>query len=270
MKTNFLRFVAVLLLTISGVAISAQAAAPASAEALRASAEAALTAKDTNAFTTLFNHQGVANLTNGFEERVFVKLNRFFHDFPTNTLRTAVRLEPMPEDMETENTINGVRFRPNLTPLGIMSCRITTRSDGTNVSWGVTMPYGEMGGQFGFIGTITEKVYVPKHKENIYSVAVTAGMAFAPVGYAGTCVYVQNGTTITNSFHGHRQTHKIYSGDELKACTVQADVSDLTNSAPVTLQVYQAAYDGAAYTNILVFSGHTTATNSTISFIPTP
>ncbi len=270
MNKNFLRRVAVMALTISGLTLSARAAAPASAEALRATTEAALTAKDPDAFKALFNHQGVANLTNNFETHVVKNLNRFLHDFPTNTFHTVVRLEPMPEDMETENTINGVRFHPNLTPLGLMSCRITTRNDGTNVSWGATMPFGEKDGQFGFVGTISEKVYEPKHKENIYSVAVMSGVAFAPVSYTGTFVYVQNGATVTNTFRGHHQTHKIYSGDELKAGIVQADLAELTNSAPVTLQIYQAAFDGSAYTNILLFSGHTTATNSSINFISTP
>ena len=269
MKLIFLRLVAVGILLLA-TRMFALADAPASAEALRATAEAALTAKDPNAFKALFNHQGVSNLTNGFEVRVVRNLNRYLHDFPTNTLRTVVRLEPMPEDVETENTINGLRFHPNMTPLGMMSCRMTTRSDGTNVSWSATMPYGESSGQFGFVGTVTEKVYEAKHKENIYSVAVAAGVAFAPVSYTGTCVYVQNGATITNSFHGHRQSHKIYSGDELKACSVAADSGELTNRAPVTLQIYQAAFDGSAYTNILLFSGHTTATNSSINFIPTP
>ena len=269
MNQNFLRLVSVVWLTVSSLTISASAAAPTSAEALRASAEASLTAKDPNGFAALFNHQGISNLTNNFETHVVRNLNRFLHDFPTNTLHTVVRLEPMPEDMETENIINGMRFHPNMTPLGMMSCRVVTKHDGTNVSWSVTVPYGEMGGQFGFVGTISEKVYEPKHKENIYSVAVAAGVAFAPVSYSGTCVYVQNGATVTNTFHGHHQSHKIYSGDELKACSVQADVSDLTNSAPVTLQIYQAAFDGSAYTNTLIFSGHTTDTNSSINFIST-
>ena len=269
MNLNFLRLGAVGVLLLA-TRMFAFAAAPASAEALRASAEAALIAKDTNAFKTLFNHHNISLRTNGFEARVVGSLTHYFHDFPTNTLRTTVRLEPMPEDMETESLINGIRSRPNMKPLGMMVCRVGTKNDGTNVSWGTTMPYGEMGGQFGFIGTQTEKVYEPKHKENIYSVAVMSGVAFAPVSYTGTCVYVQNGATLTNTFHGHHQSHKIFSGDALKACTVQADLSDLTNCAPVTLQIYQAAYDGSTYTNILLFSGHTTATNSAINFIPKP
>jgi len=267
MNLIFLRLaVAGVLLAGLNAGTNAQAA-PTSAEQLRATAETALGAKDTNAFKALFNHQGVSNLTNGFETHVVGDLCRFLRAFPTNTLHVAVRLGPIPEGMESENIMNGVRIRPNMAPLGMMSCRFSTLENGTNVSWGVTLPYGETNGQFGIIGTVSEKVYEPKHKENLYSVAITAGMGSAPVTFTGNCVYVQNGATITNNILGHHQVHKVYSGDALKACAVQTDAA---SDAPVTVQIYQAGYDGAAYTNSLIFSGYISATNHSVSFIPKP
>jgi hypothetical protein len=239
------------------------AAAPKSVEELQVAAESALKAQDVGAFRALFNHQGVTAAASTAEQHIFAGLERFYRAHGTNEFRVAVRRLPLPEDMEMENVINGVRFRPNLPPLGMLNCHLGGLLDGTNNSWGMTMPYGQTNGEFGFVGTLTEKVYEPKQKENLYSIAIDSGLAGTAAGFAAECVYVQNGLTLTNRFHGHQHFRKVMAGDELKSCVVQPATA---GPAIITLALFKAAWDGAAYTNTLIFSGHTTATNNVIRF----
>jgi hypothetical protein len=234
-----------------------------SADELRAAAEAALQSRDTGAFRALFNRQGVSAQANNFEAHILGNLARFFNAHGTNEIRVTTRLLPVPEDMEMENTINGTHFHPNMTPLGLINCHVAGPLNGTNDSWGVTMPYGQANGQFGFVGTLAEKVYEPRQKENLYSLAIDAGMAGTEAGFSVVCIYDKNGAAVTNRYHGHRASRKVVSGDALKSCTVETDAG---GPAVVTLSLFKAAWDGAAYTNTLIFSGHTTATNNVIRY----
>jgi len=240
------------------------ASPPTSVEQLRSEFEAALQTKNTNAILALFNWEGVTNSTNSYPNVVARKMSQFLLHYPTNELHVFARLRLLPNDFETEGIINGMRYRPNVSVVGMMEGSLGVTLDGTNFSWGSLIPYGAKNGQFYFAGTTAEKIYEPKTRDRILVVTVSSGVISddAPT-FTGTCTYVQNGAEIKRDIRGKGAAHKTFYGDYVKACTLKKTDG---GNRPLDLEINEGIVKDQTMVQTTVFSGKTTATNALITY----
>lgn len=230
--------------------------APTSAEQLRSEFEAALKAGDTNAFLSLFNWDGVSNSMNLYLSTTIHSWSEFRSRYPTNQLHAFAWLHPLPDDYETEGVINGIRYGPNVSVVGMMQGSLSVDDNGTNTGWDAEFPYGEKSGGFYFAGTTTEKIYEPKTKDKILIVEVNSGdISDNSPAFAGTYAYVQNGLEIKKGIKGKGTAHKISFGDYVKSCFVQK------TSGGTNLLELEISEDGKK-----IFDSQMVETNDSISY----
>ena len=256
------KFLAVLLLAFAAVFNSFSAPAnppPASAEQLRSALEAALKAGDTNAILSLYNRDGVSNSIDLYLSRAIQGWSAFRSKYPTNRLRASVWLWPLRDDYETEGIINGIRYRPNVSVVGMIDGSLSVDDNGTNTSWGTEFPYGEKNGGFYFAGTITEKIYEPKEKEKPFLIAVTSTNRSALTSYAISYVYLQNNQEIKKTFTGTNTFQRYIWANELKSCILRK-LSDDKNS----LKLEISGFSTNKFLKLL--DSETSSTNTTIIY----
>ena len=134
MSKNFLRLVvAALFLSAAGGATFAKDA-PTSAERLRSELASAIKVKDTNAIVSLFNLQGVSDDMKSIPEMMASSL--------AQDEVASVKLSPLPAEIELTNELNGVRYFPNVTVIGVIDIESKRPGNATQ------LPYGESAGKF--------------------------------------------------------------------------------------------------------------------------
>lgn len=198
------------LLILTGTRLAAFAKdAPTSAEQLRSEVESALKAKDTNALMTLFNWQGVS------ENMKAMLTTEVAYDLKQEIAK--VKLSPLPADFESTNEMNGIRYRPNVTIVGMIEVQFTQEGNATSI------PYGKSGHAFYLNGTIEEKIPGPFTQSKALNVMVM-GTA-DPSKFSGICIFVRNGKEIKNVISSKGN---VFNGDYIKSCTIQKTVDDGT------------------------------------------
>jgi hypothetical protein len=152
-KTNTMKtFQKLLTLLVLSSALTAFAApdqnAPATAEELLNKVEAALKAKDKTALLGCFHWQGVSDRIKSMHESMTAPM---LLKNPAKTLKFG----PPPAKQTTEFERNGVRYRPNVTVVGVIAIEFATQ--GTHSS-SAQLPYGKKDGHFYLSNTIEEPV----------------------------------------------------------------------------------------------------------------
>ena len=164
-------------------------------------------AKDTNAFTTLFNWQDVS-------EDMKSEMRDENADIFSQQI-ASVKLAILPAEFRLTNELNGVRYKPNVAIVGMIDVEFTEKGNA------VSMPYDEMGGIFYLSSTIEEKITAPTTKEKSLNVCVF-GSAMPDAGtFSGSYVYVKDGKEIKEDIHGKGNLSEAFWGDYVKSCTVQ-------------------------------------------------
>ena len=203
---------------------------PASPEELAARLEAALKAKDTNALSELFNWDGVSAKMKSFQLKPISDV--LSHQ--DAAMRTSVRLQPLPQDYETEGVINGIRHAPNVTLRGMMVVSLGKMENGTNFGYGIAVPYGQKGGGFYLAGTAGTKLYAPRTRDKALLVRVVGVFSGRAPAFTGSYVYVQNGRDIQRAFAGEGSARKMCFGDYVKSCSVR-QTGDPTGSIQLVI-----------------------------------
>jgi hypothetical protein len=180
---------------------------PTSAEQLRAEVESALKAKDTNAFTALFNWQGVSEDMKS--ETKDENADIFSHDI------AAVKLSALSADFQPTNELNGVRYKPNIAIVGMIDLEYTEKGNAVN------MPYGKTGDAFYLSSTVEEKIATPTTKEKSLNVEVMGITSPVPVAFTGSYVYAKAGKEIAADINGSGNRSEAFWGDYIKSCKIQ-------------------------------------------------
>ena len=195
------------LLAGLGLQTAAAKDAPASAGQLRNEFEAALKAKDTNSLMGLFQWRGVSDPMKAEMGGIVTALPK--HDW------IAVKLAPLPADVQATNELNGIRYRPSVPVIGWIEV------DFAQAGNSLQLPYGKSGDAYYLSGTVEEKMpgTFPKAKALSIRVLGTEDVKFI----SGSCVFVQSGKEIKKTIN-ERGTS--FLGDYIKSCTVQKTTDD--------------------------------------------
>lgn len=248
------KIAAVSFLALAGLCLagcSARNSAPASTDELQDRFEAALQTGDTNAIFALYYRSGTndMSLPATFWSHA---LAQYLSDHSTNDLHASSSLLPLPQNFETESVINGIRFRPDVTILGMI--------DGRLPGWNIEIPYGKRGGHFYLAGTTRERIYEPKVKEMAYSIAISSTNFTVPTAYSLAVIYTQNGKDVEKHFTGTNWFHSLFWGNELKSCVLKKTSGD-NNSLKIEIR--------EGLTNKL-FDSETTPATDTIAYKGSP
>ena len=181
--------------------------APASAEELRSRLESALKAKDKHAVSALFNWQGVSADMKSTEDYLVGDL--------CSSDIAAVKLSPLPADFQPTNDLNGTRYRPNVSVVGMIAVEYAEKGNA------VSLPYGTKGGAYYLASTIEEKTATPAVKEKPIDVIVMGLTAPEAVTFTGSCIYSKQGKETKKDIGGKGNISEAFWGDYVKSCTVQ-------------------------------------------------
>jgi len=174
--------ISALLFTL--LAVSSALAGP-KEEQFLAEVKAAVGTGSDEALWNLFNLDGVEDDMKKPVEKYVIK-----------RLRTAkvldVGIEPLPGDYRAEQVLNGIRYYPNMKPLGRVTISYEKEEGGDHST---SIAYGEKGGRLYFIGTLKEtlKGDLPPTKQ---IQAIVIGMGHPAVTFEGFMIYLQGGKPI--------------------------------------------------------------------------
>ena len=205
-------------------------APPTSERELAARLKAAVEAADTNAMIALFNWQGVPDYPKSPGMKLFARLLEHKKD----GMDVHVWSRPVPDDYETESMMNGIRYRPNVTLLGLIRADVSGYLGGTNTGYGIDLLYGKKDDAYYLASYSEEKLYESTANEKTFGVWVEGVISSDPVIFTGLCTYVQNKMEIRKAIRGKGFIHEMFSGDELKSCTIQK-ISDDKGSIRLVL-----------------------------------
>jgi hypothetical protein len=200
-------FLAASVVLLTFILPSAYAAPPTSAEQLRTELESALKAKDKNAVSALVNWQGVS-------EDMKSMMTEEDADMVNQDI-ASVKLLPLAADFQPTNEMNGVRYIPNVTVVGMIDVEYIAKGNA------VQMPYGTKDGFFYLASTIEEKTTTPTAKAKSINVLVMGSAMPDAGGFAGSYVYVKDGKEIKEDMSGKGNLSKAFWGDYVKSCTIQ-------------------------------------------------
>jgi hypothetical protein len=185
--------------------------APATAEDLLKRFEAALKAKDKQAMIELYDWQGVSADMRAMQEEI---IGMMFAEEAK-----SVALSPLPAGFQAEAERDGIRYRPNVTVVGVIDIQFAQEGNSAQ------MPYGKKNKAFYLSNTIEERVSpAPAVKEKQLSVSVHGTISPAPAVFEGSYVYLKAGKeikeAIVSEFHVGNVS-KMFWGDRIKSCTVR-------------------------------------------------
>ena len=120
---------------------------PTSAEQLVERLQSAIKAKDTNALADLVNCQGVS-------DRMKSMILPMMADLPNHEI-ASVKLMPLPEKFQSTYEVNGIRYRPNFLPVGLIDVQFVKTE---NAAQSMRIPYGKSSDGFWIPGTLEEKI----------------------------------------------------------------------------------------------------------------
>ena len=181
---------------------------PISAEQLRAEAESALKAKNTNAFLALFNWDGMP-------ENLKLKLDEETADLFTHESITAVKLIALPPDLQLMNEVDGVRYKPNIPVAGMIDIEFPEQGNA------MQLPYGQSGNHFYFANTLKEKIATPATKAKRLNISVEGSATPDAAILTGSYVYVKDGKEIKEAISGKGNLIQAFWGDYVKSCAVK-------------------------------------------------
>lgn len=178
--------------------------APTSAEQLRSELEAAIKSKDTNAIISLFNLQGVSGDMKSIPEMVA-------SDLAQDNV-ASVKLSPLPADTELTNELNGVRFFPNVTVVGVIDVESKNPGNATQLT------YGESAGKFYLPGTMQETFNANATKEKTLGVMFIGLFPHKSEVINGSYVYLKGGKEVTETVSFTNNMSYNFWGDAVKSC----------------------------------------------------
>jgi hypothetical protein len=120
---------------------------PNSAEQLLDRLQSAIKAKDTNALVALVNCQGIS-------DRMKSMILPMMADIPNHEI-ASVKLMPLPEKYQSIYEVNGIRYRPNVPPVGLIDVQFVKSE---NAMQSMQVPYGKSSDGFWIPGTLEEKI----------------------------------------------------------------------------------------------------------------
>lgn len=152
---------------------------------------AAFKGHDEQEFWKLFNLEGMS-------EKVRASLDKHLVKKVAKADLIAISLEPLPEDFRTEYVLNGVQYRPNVKPLGLVKMvykNLNPQDPSTYVGTvsgnpSTSMLYGQKGDQLMFAGTVEEKLPgdLPASKQ---IQVLVMGFSHPPITFEGYMIYLQ-------------------------------------------------------------------------------
>jgi hypothetical protein len=120
---------------------------PNSAEQLLDRLQSAIKAKDTNALVALVNCQGIS-------DRMKSLILPMMADMPNHEI-ASMKLLPLPEKYQSTYEVNGIRYRPNVPPVGLIDVQFVKSE---NAVQSMQVPYGKSRDGFWIPGTLEEKI----------------------------------------------------------------------------------------------------------------
>lgn len=181
--------------------------APTSESQLLKEFEAALKAKDRDALLSLFNWQGVSADMKSFQGETIAETL-------TNAVK-GVKLLPLPADFQPTNELDGVRYTPNVSIVGVVDVQFAREGNS------MQMPYGKKGNAFYIAGTTEERFATPAAKERFLNVSVMGATSVDGDTFTGSYMYVKGGKEIKANISGKGNRSEAFRGDYIKSCTVQ-------------------------------------------------
>ena len=147
----------------------------------------AVDSKEEKQFWTLFNLEGV-------EEDIKAVIKKFVWKKLKTAKNLKLAFEPLPKDFKSEYVLDGIKYQPNLKPLGFV--KFTYKRDKSSTDSGTSIPYGQRGNRYLFIGTVKQKLageFPPSKQIQV----IIIGMGHPAVEFAGTMTYLQGNKPIT-------------------------------------------------------------------------
>ena len=204
MSKNFLRLAVTALFLSTASAMTFAKGTPVSAEQLRGQLESAIKAKDTNAIISLFNLQGVAEDMKSIPEMMASSL--------AQDEVASVKLSPLPADTELTNELNGVRYFPNVTVIGVIDIESKRPGNATQ------LPYGESAGNFYLSGTVKETFNSNAPKEKMLGVMFVGLFPKKSEVINGAYVFLKGGKELTEVVSFTNSMSYNFWGDGIKSC----------------------------------------------------
>lgn len=133
----------------------------------------------------------------------------------TNAVR-SVKLLPLPADFQPTNELDGVRYAPNVSVVGLLDVQFAQEGNSTQ------LPYGKKGNAFYIAGTTEERFATPEQKSRFLNIIVLGAASGADGNtFTGSYVYLEGGKEIKGTINGSGNRSEAVRGDYIKSCTVQ-------------------------------------------------
>ena len=107
-----------------------------------------------------------------------------------------VSLQPLPEDFHTEYVVDGIRYKPNVEPLGLVEFQY--KRAGRKAKSTTKMLYGKKGGRYMLAGTVEEKLpgkFGPSKQIQV----IVIGIGHPAVTFDGYMTYLQGGKPVRDN-----------------------------------------------------------------------
>jgi hypothetical protein len=183
--------------------------APATADELLKRFETGLKEKNTKSIMALFDWKGVS-------EDMKVSQQQIISMISSQEVK-SVKLSPLPADFKTEYERNGIRYRPNVTVVGVIDIQYAQEG---NLG---RMPYGKKNNAFYLANVIQQRISQPATLEKSLNISIQGTVSPKPVAFEGFCVYLKGGKEIkediVDEWHKGNLSH-VFWGDRIKSCKV--------------------------------------------------
>lgn len=182
-------------------------APPTSPRELQQRFEQALRARDLRQLVTLYDWEGVSRDMRTQTAMMLDELSR----------KSIRSVQTGRLSQRQESIIDGVRFRPNLSPVGAL---IVTYLE-NDVTERVELPYGRRGQHFLLCGVVEERLGAPKARPRRFGISVGGTAAPQPAEFTGFYVIVRNGQVERKEFQGAVGLTRQVLADELRYCEIR-------------------------------------------------
>ncbi|MDW8345163.1 MAG: hypothetical protein RMM51_11845 [Verrucomicrobiae bacterium] len=186
---------------------SSVVAPPQSPRELQERFEQALRARDLRQLVALYHWEGVSRDMRNQTAMMLDELAR----------KSIRSVQTGRLSQRQESVIDGVRYRPNLSPAGAIV--VTYAENG--VTERVELPYGRAGQNFWLCGVVEERIAPPKPRPRRFGLSVGGTAAPQPAEFTGFYVIVKDGQTIRKEFQGAVGLTRQVLADELRYCEVR-------------------------------------------------
>jgi len=201
-------FLAMLITALAAFCVYAQDA-PATADELLHKFEVAFKAKNTDAIMELFDWQGVSEDMKTMQKQIIG--TEFSQEVK------SLKLSPLPVDFKLEFERNGIRYRPNVTVVGVIDIQYAQKGNSGQ------MPYGKKNNAFYLSNTIQERISYPATMEKSLNISILGTVLPEPATFEGFYVYLKDGREIKekiiDTLYKGNLSHAFW-GDRIKSCIV--------------------------------------------------